>query len=234
MRRAYALLILACCLSGLMHAQTHANSWFRGTLAVPIRENIQMDAEFQHRRQNGFGNHNLFDKNLLFTFRTWMHYQQKEGVKYSLSPFAYFSSYKPIQFPGDDTLRPNREFRFSAAVELHKSLFGKTNLMNRTAAEYRVFGGAHLPVTRLRNRTGLDYHLTARLKAGIYDELILNIGGMPLAQFFDQNRIGCYMQYEVIPNLKLELGFLHLVRLQITDLTKLRENNLVLNLTYRL
>ncbi|WP_343748320.1 DUF2490 domain-containing protein [Fluviicola sp.] len=236
MLRTHPLLVLICSFPWLIQAraQTHFNSWFRGTLAIPVEEKLQVDAEFQHRRQNGFSNNNLFDKKLLFTFRTWVHYQPKEGVKYSLSPVALFLNYKPIQSPGDDTLRPGIEFRFSAAVELQKSSIWKTSLVNRTALECRIFENALLPVLRLRNRTGLRYNLTKKWKLGIYDELILNIGGTSLNHFFDQNRIGCSVEYDLIPRLKVEAGFLYLVRLQTNEFNKLRENNLVLNLTYRL
>ena len=80
-----------------LQAQQHYNAWFRSTLSVPVGNKFKIDNEFQHRRQNGFENKNMFDKNLMFTLRSWVHYQHKEDIKFSFSPFAYFSHYKIIQ-----------------------------------------------------------------------------------------------------------------------------------------
>jgi hypothetical protein len=104
-------------------AQTHNNAWFRTTLSLPVSEKFKIDNEFQHRRQNGFDNNNLFDKNLMFTYRNWVHYQYSKDVKFSVSPFAYFSNYKIIQKQADQTAEPNKEIRFSVAVELQHELF---------------------------------------------------------------------------------------------------------------
>lgn len=97
-------------------AQQHNNVWFRGTLSVLVGKKFKIDNEFQHRRQNGFDNANLFDKNLMFTFKNWVHYQHNEDVKFSLSSFAYFPNYKIIQKQADENATPNSEIRFSTAV----------------------------------------------------------------------------------------------------------------------
>lgn len=80
-----------------LQAQQHYNAWFRGTLSVPVGNKFKIDNEFQHRRQNGFNNADMFDRNLMFTYRNWVHYQHNSAIKFSLSPFAYFSNYKIIQ-----------------------------------------------------------------------------------------------------------------------------------------
>src|SRR5690606_40999827 len=105
------LLIIAIWISiaQTLQAQQHYNVWFRSTLSVPVGKKFKIDTEFQHRRQNGFNNTNLFDKNLMFTFRNWVHYQHNEDVKLSLSPFAYFSNYKIIQKQSDEVVSPNRD-----------------------------------------------------------------------------------------------------------------------------
>jgi hypothetical protein len=55
----------------IAQAKAHYNAWIRGTLSVPVGKKFKIDNEFQHRRQNGFDNANLFDKNLMFTLRIW-------------------------------------------------------------------------------------------------------------------------------------------------------------------
>jgi hypothetical protein len=97
---------------------------------------LQIDNEFQHRRQNAFANENLFDKNLMFTFRNWVHYQHNKDAKFSASPSAYFSNYKIIQKQADENELPNIEIRFSAAVELQQEIFKKFYVINRNALEY--------------------------------------------------------------------------------------------------
>ena len=116
-----------------LQAQQHYNAWFRSTLSVPVGNKFKIDNEFQHRRQNGFENKNMFDKNLMFTLRSWVHYQHKEDIKFSFSPFAYFSHYKIIQKKNDEVASPNNEIRFSAAIELHHVIVKRFYIVDRTA-----------------------------------------------------------------------------------------------------
>jgi hypothetical protein len=118
-------------------AQQHYNAWFRGTLSIRVGKKFIIDNEFQHRRQNGFENENMLDRNLMIAYRNWVHYQQNEDLKFSLSPFAYFSNYGIIQEQTDEAAHRSSEIRFSAAVELKHQLFKKFYVMDRTAIEYR-------------------------------------------------------------------------------------------------
>jgi hypothetical protein len=215
-------------------AQQHYNVWFRGTLSVPVGKKFKIDNEFQHRRQNGFDNVNLFDKNLMFTFRNWVHYQHNEDVKFSLSPFAYFSNYKIIQKQAHENATPNSEIRFSAAVELQHSIVKKFYVVDRTAIEYRVFDGNQSDITRLRNRFGFRYDFTDKIKLSLFDELLFNLSGTTQHHFFDHDRLGLYLEYKVLPYLKFDIGYIHITRLPLISTTKLHENNIFLNLTYQL
>ncbi|MFH6967191.1 DUF2490 domain-containing protein [Flavobacterium sp. FlaQc-28] len=217
-----------------LQAQEHYNIWFRGTLSVPVGKKFKIDNEFQHRRQNGFENENMFDRNLMFTYRNWVHYQHNEDVKFSLSPFAYFSNYKIIQKQTDETAQPHSEIRFSAAVELQHQLFKKFYVVDRTAIEYRVFQDNQTDITRLRNRFGFRYDFTEKIKLGIYDELLFNVAGTTYDHFFDHDRIGLNLECKVLPYLKFDIGYIHLTRLPLTSKTKLHENNIFMNLTYQL
>ncbi len=217
-----------------LQAQQHYNAWFRGTLSVPVGKKFKIDNEFQHRRQNGFNNANLFDKNLMFTFRNWVHYQHKEDIKFSFSPFAYFSHYRIIQNKTDETVTPNNEIRFSAAVELQHIIVKKFYVVDKTAIEYRMFDNNQSNITRLRNRFGFRYDFTEKLKMSIYDELLFNLSGTTQHHFFDHDRIGLNLEYKVLPNLKFDIGYIHITRLPMTSTTKLHENNIFLNLTYQL
>lgn len=218
----------------IAQAQQHHNIWFRGTLSVPVGKKFKIDNEFQHRRQNGFDNSNLFDKKLMFAYRNWVHYQHNDDVKFSLSPFAYFSNYKIIQKQADENATPNAEIRFSAAVELQNSIVKKLNVVDRTAIEYKIFNGNQSDITRLRNRFGFRYDFTDKIKLSVFDELLFNLSDTTQHHFFDHNRFGLNLEYRAIPFLKFDIGYIHINRLPVTSITKLHENNIFLNLTYQL
>lgn len=74
-------------------AQIHNNAWIRMTLGFSATKRIKIEAELQHRRQNGIENSDMLDKNLLFSVRTWIHYQYKPWFRLSASPFAGYRHY---------------------------------------------------------------------------------------------------------------------------------------------
>jgi hypothetical protein len=217
-----------------VHAQQRHNIWFRNTLSIPVGKKFKIDNEIQHRRQNGFQNQNIFDRNLMFTYRNWIHYQPNDNVRFSLSPFAYFSNYKIILKEEDENARPNIELRFSAAVDLQQILFNKFYLVGRTAMEYRVFSSNSAEIIRLRNRFGFRYDITEKVKIGVYDEMFFNLSGTDIHHFFDHDRIGINVEYKVLPFLKFEIGYIHITRLPLISVDKHTENNLFLNVTYQL
>lgn len=159
-----------------LHAREHYHAWFRGALSAPVGSKLSLDAELQHRRQNGFNSRYMPDKNLMLSFRGWVHYRQSPDVTFSLSPFAWFSHYRIIQEKDDELAEPGSEIRFSGAVGLQHEIFKRLFIVNRTAAEYRLLAGIG-NITRLRDRAGLRYSLTPELKAGLYNELLLNMTG---------------------------------------------------------
>jgi hypothetical protein len=215
-------------------AQPHQNAWFRTTLSYQVREKIGTEAEFQHRRQNGFGNRDMLDKRLMYTLRTWIHYQYRKEVRFSVSPFAYFSHYRIIRDRQDEIAAPASEIRFSAAADLSHELSRRLSLLDRTALEYRVFDHLSAPLIRGRTRFGLRYDLLPSLRLSLYDELLLNLSGTEPHHVFDHDRIGLLLEYELSPGLKLDLGYLHVTRLPLNSSDKLKENNLMINLSCRL
>lgn len=227
---------MAICISiaHILQAQPSYNAWFRVTLSVPASKPIKIDNEFQHRRQNNFDNANLLDKNLMFTFRNWIHYQHNEDIKFSLSPFAYFSNYKIIQEQTDENAAPDSEIRFSAAVELQRRLVRKFYVVDRTAVEYRMFDNNRSDITRLRNRFSFRYDFTEKIKLSVFDELLCNVTGTKHDHFFDHHRLGLDLECKVLPFLRFDIGYIHITRLPVTSTAKLHENNIFLNMTYQI
>ena len=220
-------------LTHTLFAAPHNNAWFRGTLGIPINNKIKVDAELQHRRQNGFDKCNPLDKNLMLSLRNWVHYQHNDNLKFTVSPFAYFYHYRIIQKQDDENMKPSNEVRFSAAVELQQPIFRKFYVANRTTVEYRMFNNGQ-NITRARYRFGGRYEFSRRLKTIGYDEVFLNVSGVSSVHFFDQNRISISLEYKISSQWKFDAGYMYLTRSRQSNNSFLYENNILLNLTYEL
>ena len=206
----------------------------RATLSIPVKERFKVDGEVQHRRQNGFQNNNLFDKNLAFSFKNWIHYQHNQNLKFSVSPFAYYSNYHIINSEADERANPNSEVRFSAAMEMNHEIVNRLHITGRTALEYRIFEKHHKDVVRFRNRFGLQYEISNDWKVVSFVEVLVNLSGVPPTHFMDHNRYGGNVEYHPTPNIKLELGYIYISRLPKMNIQKIGENTFFLNLTYQL
>lgn len=215
-------------------AQSHNNAWFRGTVSYATSRKLKVDTEFQHRRQNGLDNKNSLDKNLMFTVRNWIHYQQSNTLKFSVSPFAYFFHNKIIKSKADMGALVNREIRFSAAVELQHKFSKKWYIIDRNAVEYRIFKGSQSEISRFRNLLGLRYDFTDKFKLKVFDEFFFNMKDTGIDHFFDQNRVGVNLEYNTMHNLKFDVGYIYLNRLPVSDNNVFTENNVFVNLTYKL
>jgi hypothetical protein len=215
-------------------AQEHINSWFRTTLSIPITEKIKTDIELQHRRQNDYENDNLFDKNLMYTFRTWLYYKQNKDVVYAISPFAYFSNYKIIQKESDAVAKPTNEYRFTASIELQYLLATKFYIVDRTAIEYRVFEGSIINTIRLRNRLAFRYDFNSKYNVAIGDEILVNTTGTDAQHMFDHNRAFTNLSYKPNSAVKFDIGYIYISRLPKSNVDLIEENNFYLNFTYTL
>lgn len=215
-------------------AQEHTNSWFRTTLSIPITEKIKTDLELQHRRQIDFESNNLFDKNLMYTFRTWIYYKQNKDVVYAISPFAYFSNYKIIQKESDAVAKPTNEYRFTASIELQHQLATKFYFVDRTAIEYRVFEGSIENTTRLRNRLVFRYDFNLRYNLAIGDEILVNTTGTDAQHMFDHNRAFSNFSYKPNSTVKFDIGYIYISRLTKSNINLIDESNFYLNFTYSL
>ena len=215
-------------------AQEHTNSWFRTTLSIPITEKIKTDLELQHRRQNDFESNNLFDKNLMYTFRTWIYYKQNKDVVYAISPFAYFSNYKIIQKESDAVAKPTNEYRFTASIELQHQLATKFYVVDRTAIEYRVFEGSIENTTRLRNRLVFRYDLNSRYNLALGDEILVNTTGTDAQHMFDHNRAFSNFSFKPNSTVKFDIGYIYISRLTKSNIDLIDESNFYLNFTYTL
>jgi len=215
-------------------AQQHINSWFRTTLSIPVTNKIKTDLELQHRRQNDFESDNLFNKNLMYTFRTWIYYKQNKDVVYAISPFAYFSNYKIIQKESDAVAKPTNEYRFTASLEIQHQLAPKFFVVDRTAMEYRVFEGSIENTTRLRNRLAFRYDYNSNYSVAIGDEILINTTGTDAQHIFDHNRAFTNFSYKPNSAVKFDIGYIYISRLTKSNIDLIDESNFYLNFTYTL
>lgn len=232
MRQVGVVLAWMCILP--LHAQMHDNSWLRATLDFSVNQKIEVDVELQHRRQNGFGNSDMLDKGLMVSARTWIHYQYRPAIRFSASPFASFLHHKPIVHESDEKAVATRESRFALVADFRHKISARVNALYRTSLEYRLLNNYPASVIRFRNRLGVTYDISRKLKTVAYDELFLNVSGINPGHAFDHNRIAAGVVYEITPAIKLEAGYVYISRLPLQADVLLYENNVFVNITFRL
>jgi hypothetical protein len=62
----------------------------------------------------------------------------------------------------------------------------------------------------------------------------VNATGTGNAHFFDHNRVGFNLEYKVSPDLKIDIGYIYINRLPLSEMETLNENNFLLQFTYKL
>jgi hypothetical protein len=199
-----------------------------------LNEKVKTEVELIHRRQNDFESNNPFDKNLMYATRTWIYYKPNKDVVYGISPFAYFSNYKIIQKESDAVAKPTNEYRFTASLELQYQLAKNFYVVDRTAIEYRAFEGSIENTTRLRNRLAFRYDFNSNYNVAIGDEILINTTGTDALHIFDQNRIFTNFSYKLNSAVKLDIGYIYILRLPQINLDLIDDNNFYLNFTYTL
>lgn len=225
-------------LSDLTFAQNvpHLNTWSRFSLSQPITEKWRGETEFQHRRQNDFAQQTkgVFDENLLSSVRTWIHYQHKEDLSFSFSPFAYYWHNSIIVKEEDKQKAQIQEIRFSVAADLKHEVVKKLWLIDRTCVEYRNFQNTNTDFIRMRNRLGLRYEFTEKWNFTFYEEVFLNLKGAKPVNFFDHDRLSFLLNYKPNNHLRIETGYMFITRLLRGTDKFLCENIFLLHLYYTL
>ncbi len=212
----------------------HLNTWGRLSVSQPLGEKWRTELEFQHRQQNDAANqkYNPFQNSLLTSVRTWMHFQAKENILISVSPFAYFRNNPVIINQTDKGKPPVNEFRFTASIELKNELAKNLWIIDRTCIEYRNFQSTVPDIIRIRNRFGFRYEFNHKWNIALFDEVFLNASGTKSTHIFDQNRIGILLNYKPSTYLKLEVGYMYATRLLQSADDISCESNIILNVYF--
>lgn len=217
----------------LVQSQTDNNFWFKSIVSYSLNDKIKIDQEFQHRRQSDYDNSNLLDKNLMFNYRVWGQYKLDEDIRILISPYGYFSNYRMIEKQGDDKIESQKEIRFSVASEFQKEILNRLFLIKRFGMDYRVFESDHQKTLRLRNRFGIKYQLFNNVYFSLTDEVLFNVADYSNVISFDQNRIGINLEFKLSSIIKVDLGYMYLIRSLNSNRDYLQENNYSLNLSFQ-
>lgn len=228
----YTLLLLASFIMKNVFAQHHDNIWFRTTLSIAATSKLNIDAELQHRRQNGWGNHNPFSNNLTTSGRIWLYYKHKPNVQLGFSPFAFFNHQAIIQ-KEDDTRKPLvNEYRMATAVDLQQPIATKLFAIYRPGLELRVFDANPSLVLRIRNRFGVRCDVNQKLSLLLFDEVFVNANALHALNAFDHNRLVFNVVYKPISAVKIEVGYMYATRPVKDKQHYFDESNFLLNLIY--
>ncbi len=216
--------------AGIASAQYHYCSWNRLTVQLPIGTKWGTDAEVQARWQSGLGNKNMFDEQLLLSYRHWVYYKPDERIRFSLSPFAYFSANPYIMKLGDEKLTTTNEFRATVAAEIQEKLLPKLWINGRVGAEYRIFESTDNN-WRTRYRVGSRYELNKKYSiSGNYELLFTTQIGSTYTHL-DNERIWAMMGRNITNKLKAEIGLMHLKRKMNGSKSLVKEGDMLLNIT---
>lgn len=236
--RNITILIFINFLQSHLFAQTvsHLNFWSRLSISQPISEKWKVEAEFQHRRQNDYAMQSVdfFQENLLNSFRTWVHYQHKDDIGFSFSPFAYYWHNSIIISEADREKPQQNELRFSAAVDLKHEVVKKLWLIDRSCFEYRQFKQPNTDFIRVRNRLGLRYEFNSKWNITLFDELFLHVKGAAPSHIFDHDRLAALINYKPSKNIRFETGYMYISRLPRNTEELLHENNFLMHVYFTL
>lgn len=221
---------------------SHGNFWGRFILTDKITEKIRWEAFGQLRTQNVFKGANIFEAYQLHSYWAWLHYNPNPALRISVSPFCYFQTQRLYAKPSDLHQRPIKEFRWAARIETtHKFKF--VNFSTRYGMEMRYRDIPAKNNYKLNYRARIMGRLTKPVKAewlhgrGLnliaYSEVLLQFGEKLNIDYtlFDQSRLFIGFNYEIIKNIKLEVGYLNVLQQRRSVIEFDRQNALWFTIT---
>jgi hypothetical protein len=228
------LLVILILFSRNAAAQRHYNAWFRASFNYNLSKKLTSVLEMQYRKQNGLGNANFCDKELMYSARLWFNYQHSNQILYAISPITVFKHSRIIQLQEDELATPVRELRMTAMLKAQTTLKSKLFFVTSTKAEYRIFDNTSKDILRMRQLAGLTYQINEKMEVFASDEIFLNATGASALHIFDQNRMLFQFSFSPKPQWKFEVGFVHINRILSTSVDILDDENIFINLNYTL
>lgn len=199
----------------------HNSFWGRITASDKISERIRWEIYLQHRTQNDPDEKsNIFKHYQVSSYWLWLHYQITPNLRFSVTPFCFFNTISLYPQPASVGNRGVKEFRWAVQLEQTQQ-FRHFSFANRYSIEYRYRdlerGNDFSPNYRIRYRARLDRPLIKGehpLSATIFDEVMLEFGkgveGSPA--IFNQNRVFGGFTYEIVKNVRFNLGYIYIIQ----------------------
>lgn len=200
----------------------HNVFWGRLVLSDTINSKLKWEVWLQQRTQNVQGDPSPFKAPQFATVWTWLTYTVNKDLKVAVTPFSYFNTWTLYTKPSDLEADAVKEYRWVVRVE-DQHRFKYFNFINRFAIEYRLrdmaYNHVYLPNYRFRYMARFEKSVQASWMPRpvtfiANDEVMLQFGKAVEnnAGFFDQNRMYAGFQYEVLKNVKFNLGYLYTIQ----------------------
>jgi hypothetical protein len=199
----------------------HNNFWGRIVLSDKITDKIKWELYLQARTQNDPDDKlNMFKHHQLTSYWLWLHYQASKDLRISVTPFCYFNTISLYPQPADLGNRGIKELRWAVQLEQTQKL-KYFNFANRYGLEYRyrdlVTEDVFVTNYRIRYRARMEKPIKKEgraLSLIVYDEIFLEFGKAVRSSpaIFNQNRLYAGFNYEIMKNVKFNLGYMYLVQ----------------------
>jgi hypothetical protein len=199
----------------------HNTFWGRIILSDKITDKLRWEVYLQERTQNdNTAKLNIFKHHQLSSYWLWLHYQASKDLRVSVTPFCYFNTI--LLYPQSEAIgnRGIREYRWALQLE-HTQKLRYFTYANRYIVEYRYRdyqkAGVFVPNYRFRYRARIEKPLKREGKQFnliLYDEVMLEFGRgiYESPAIFNQNRLYAGFSYELVKNIKFNLGYMYVVQ----------------------
>lgn len=204
----------------------HNEFWTKTIVSIPVHPKLNIDTDYQHRRQNyKINDIHLFETPLLNSFRFGLSYKTGSKLLLSFFPFSYFYTSPLIGKVSDYTKEATEEYRIAVCLE-HKQKVNRIELKNRYGYESRWIKQksetSYLHYNRLRWRLFSELSLSEKdsvllQKIHIYasNEVFINQGNnFKISQIFDQNRVALGINYQLNKHIKIDTGFQYIFKVR--------------------
>jgi hypothetical protein len=220
------IILLICFVRVTGHAQTipryhHNLFWGRVSLSDRITDRLKWEVYLQYRTQNDEEQPlNIFKHHQLTSYWLWLHYQATKDLRISVTPFCYFYTRQLFPQSAATGNRGVKELRWAVQAEYTQKL-RRVNFSHRYSVEYRLRDleteGVYVSNYRIRYRARFEKALTAKkhpVSLILYDEVFLEFGKALQSSpaVFNQNRLYAGFSYEIVKNIKFNLGYMYLVQ----------------------
>lgn len=204
-------------------AQSRLTGWTRATLCAHLAGKWSAEAEGQLRRQNNT-DQELMAAPLLYSVRTYVHYDPTKHLRVSLSPFAWFEHYA---LDNKGKLSKTHEYRLTLAAILGTDIHRHVRLYTRPGLEYRM-RPQRADELRPRLQAGVRWQLSPALSVRPFNELFMTYYTGTGRTTFDQNRSGVSLMWHITGQAEAEAGYLHAQR------SSSASENIFVNFQYRI